>query len=169
MLQQLGMRTKSLDSCFSTQPAHALAVRYTYVHYAVCSAVMLATGLVYYLRLSDYNRMRMSEELEELTKPSCVGAVSLTAIMDAETKLYIDNVRLEDGIAQNKALKVSGGHVYHTVRLKPTVDVTIYWIFAGERVCDHCVHSTAHAIDHCWPAWLVQDTVVPNCAAKRAE
>jgi hypothetical protein len=130
---------------------------------------MLATGLVYYLRLSDYNRMRMSEELEELTKPSCVGAVSLTAIMDAETKLYIDNVRLEDGIAQNKALKVSGGHVYHTVRLKPTVDVTIYWIFAGERVCDHCVHSTAHAIDHCWPAWLVQDTVVPNCAAKRAE
>ncbi len=67
---------------------------------------MLATGLVYYLRLSDDNRNRMDAELLELTRPSSVGAMSLSGVMEAETKLYIDNVRLEDGIAQNKALKV---------------------------------------------------------------
>lgn len=72
------------------------------------SAVFLGAGLVYYLRLPEEFRTRLSEELWVITGRHHTGPMSLKDTMDLETRLYISNVKLESGIAQNNALKVQG-------------------------------------------------------------
>jgi hypothetical protein len=57
---------------------------------------------VYYLRLDKAARSELSKQLAELA----VGHPSLESVMDAEINEYISNIRLEKGIALNRALKV---------------------------------------------------------------
>lgn len=70
--------------------------------------MFLGAGLVYYLRLPEEFRTRLSEELWVITGRHHTGPMSLKDTMDLETRLYISNVKLESGIAQNNALKVQG-------------------------------------------------------------
>ena len=67
--------------------------------------MLLAVGLVYFLRLSDDKRKLLDDELVALTRTS-PGSMSLINIMEQETEAYMKHVKLEDGIARNKALKV---------------------------------------------------------------
>ena len=57
-------------------------------------------GLVYFLRLQEANRAALNENIKAIT-----GGGSVADTIAAETQLYINNVRLDEGIAENKALK----------------------------------------------------------------
>jgi hypothetical protein len=63
---------------------------------------LLAIGLVYYLRLDKPVRDELKKKLEEITGQS----QTIEAVVDTEIKEYISNIRLERGIALNRALKV---------------------------------------------------------------
>jgi hypothetical protein len=78
-------------------------------------ATLLAVGLVYYLRLDEESRRRMSETISR-SDMLPEGCRSLAETMELETQQYIRNVKLEPGIAQNKALKV-GGVICLTMRV----------------------------------------------------
>jgi hypothetical protein len=67
--------------------------------------VFLAVGLVYFLRLSDDKRRLLNDELVALIR-TVSDPMSLINIMEQETEAYMKHVKLEDGIARNKALKV---------------------------------------------------------------
>ncbi len=70
-----------------------------------CSAVFLAVGLVYFLRLSDDKRRMLDAKLAVESRRG-YGSMSIIGIMEHETEQYMRNVKLEEGIARNKALKV---------------------------------------------------------------
>ncbi len=40
---------------------------------------------------------------------------------------------------------------------------------SGERIRNHRLHPTAYATDHRWASGLLEDPVVPDCAAERVE
>ena len=70
------------------------------------SAAFLAVGLVYFLRLRDSARLTLDAKLQEETAKHSGTPVSIIDMVELETQMYIRNVKLEAGIAQNKALKV---------------------------------------------------------------
>lgn len=65
---------------------------------------MLGVGLVYFLRLDAEKRCELDAELQEITRAR--GGLSVDRIVEEETKAYIDRIKVEPGIALNKALKV---------------------------------------------------------------
>lgn len=64
-------------------------------------AVYLAVGLVYFLRLPDHLRAALDDWL-----PKLQFETRLSVLVAKETQAYIQNVRLDDGVAKNKALLV---------------------------------------------------------------
>ena len=67
--------------------------------------MFLAVGLVYFLRLPDDKRKLLDQKLATVSRTAS-GSMSLINIMEQETEAYMKHVKLEDGIARNKALKV---------------------------------------------------------------
>lgn len=71
-----------------------------------CSAVFLAVGLVYYLRLPDPLREKLSTELRDKAASFPHSPWNLSHLVGDETQKYVDNLQLEEGIAKTQALKV---------------------------------------------------------------
>lgn len=128
-------------------------------------ATLLAVGLVYYLRLDEDSRRRVSETIAKLdTLPE--GCRTLADTMEFETQQYIRHVKLEPGIAQNKALKVRAPprRVVLTVYTRPCVTLC-----AGECVCHRGLHPVEDAAHHRGATGLVQNAFLSDCPTLRVE
>ena len=66
-------------------------------------AVLVALGIVYYMRLNNHYRKRYSDFLDSTYKKS--GEASFTNVFDEELNWYINLVKLPKGIARTRALK----------------------------------------------------------------
>ena len=69
-------------------------------------ALLVALGIVYYLRLNSLYREEYRKEIEETIKGIHTGhEISFAEAFEEELNWYVDNVDLPDGIAKTQALK----------------------------------------------------------------
>lgn len=70
-------------------------------------ATLLAIGLVYYLRLPDVKRAELTASVAGVLHMHGAIWPSLADVVAEESAEYLRHVTLDDGIARNKALRVS--------------------------------------------------------------